>query len=105
MTLSNRLGLLKMPTVLQHQRTLFQFVFVTNDVAGIGRRNMQNLGLHVLDQLDPFDHRRRHLHRIFVLHLIVSALYRNAPTMQARDLLRWQVEGYKKRSMGPSRGP
>ena len=80
---------LKHPNILQYHGLLVFFVFVTDNVAGIWRRNLQQLLLHVGDQFAARNFRKSDFDRFFVFHFVVFALRRDAPAAKAGDLAVW----------------
>jgi len=96
--LAYRAFVLKTPHVLQDQRLLFHFVLPANNVAGIGRRYAEEFGLHIGDQFAALDLGHRNFHSLFVLDLIIFSLGRDAPAMQAGDLL-VEIEGHRDNAM------
>src|SRR3984893_18704347 len=77
---------LKSPYILHDIRTDLLVDLIANDVAGIGGRNRQQLGLEVGHQLPILHAKQRGFQGILVLYLVVFALDGNAPTVNAVDL-------------------
>src|SRR5438270_2792764 len=61
-------------------------IFISDDISRIGSWYLKNFRFHIGDKLAAFDLRRRYLSAVFVLHLIIFALRRDTPAVQARDL-------------------
>src|SRR5215468_9923694 len=86
MDFAYRIFVLKIPTPLQQQRTLFDFILVSNDISRIGSRDMKDFCFYVGDEFATLDLRRRYLRGILVLYLIIFALRRDAPAVKTGDL-------------------
>src|SRR5215470_17750199 len=79
--------LLERPRVLQEQRLLFSVILVTDDVAGIARRDFQKLVFHVGHEFAVLDAAGSNFQCILVANFVVLALLRNAPSVEAGDFL------------------
>src|SRR4051812_40757891 len=76
-----RILLLKIPTLLQHQRMLLNLIFVSDYVSRIGSRYLKHFYFDVANQLAAFDFGERYFRSVLVLHLVVFALRRNTPAV------------------------
>ena len=73
--------LLEIPSVLQDERPLLRFNFVTDDIAGIGSGNAKQLHFNVGYQLAIVNGKRQ-LHGVLVPDDVILALLGNAPPVQ-----------------------
>src|SRR5690348_7287211 len=76
---------LEYPVVLKNIRTRVGFHFVTDDVAGLRRRNVKVLCSDVGNQLGILDAEKRAFDGVLVFHFVVFALRRNAPAFHGGD--------------------
>src|ERR1022692_378295 len=84
MVLAHRIPLLEVPDVLQPERLLFHFIFIADDVPGIGRRDVQASDFYVRKYFESLC--SRGVDGVLFFHLIVLATRWNTPAMQTCDL-------------------
>src|SRR5438477_6430995 len=86
MDFPDRILLLKIPTLLQHQRMFLELVFVSDYVSRIGSRYLEDFYFHIINQLAAFDLRKRYFGAIFIFYLVIFTLRRDTPAVQSRTL-------------------
>src|SRR5260370_6136072 len=92
MGFANRMGLLKVPNVLQHKWLLFRFVFVAHDIPGVCGGGAEGFFFYVGHELAAFDLPQWYLDRFLFFYFLVFILPPSSPPPPAR-VLGMQVVG------------
>ena len=85
--------MLKKPFILQNNGIFLDFVFVSDNIAGVRSRNAQKLYFQVGNQISAFHLEVCAFSRIFVFYFVVFALGGNTPPAKAIDLLPGRAVG------------